>query len=412
MTDVMLREAAETMPITEVEQRVIGALLLDGPRFREAASQCTPRDFFDRRLGDIFAGMASMVGNREPIDTITVADHLQGWGVHVGAEDLFRWTSLVSTTVNVGYYAGIVRRAAMRRELREAARRLNENASKEAIGPGESLEKAMTDLREIRDGHMIEDLSAVSLSQVLRSTETDYDWVINGLLERRDRFMLTGGEGGGKTTLMRQLAITAAAGIHPFREYPIAPAKVLVVDAENTVKQWARETRKWASSAEQLEADDPYKNFHLTCASRMDLTTDMDLGKLHRLVDEHNPDVLFIGPLYRLTRGAINNDDDAAPLLAALDTLRDRGLALVIEAHAGHATNPRGERDLRPRGSSALLGWPEFGYGLRRNSKNPMHVDMVKWRGDRDARGWPEKLGRSANPGKPGSQRWPWRPVD
>lgn len=412
MTDMMIREAAETMPISEVEQRVIGSLLLDGRLFREAASQCTPRDFFDKRLGDIFQGMAVMVGNREPIDTITVADHLQGWGVHVAAEDLFRWTSLVATSVNVGYYASIVRRAAMRRELREVARRLNDSASKEAVQPGEALEVAMTDLRDVRDGHMIEDLSSVSLSDVLRTTDTEYDWVISGLLERRDRFMLTGGEGGGKTTMMRQLAITAASGIHPFREYPIPAARVLFVDAENTQKQWARETRKWAAAAAQLEADDPYENFHLACVNRMDLTRDMDLGKLHRLVDEHKPDVLFIGPLYRLTRGAINNDDDAAPLLAALDTLRDRGLALVIEAHAGHATNPRGERDLRPRGSSALLGWPEFGYGLRRNSKNPYHVDMVKWRGDRDARGWPEKLGRTTNPGQPGSQRWPWRPVD
>ncbi len=413
MTDtVVLREAAEAMPIAQVEQRVIGALLLNGRLFREAASQCTPADFFDRRLGDIFAGMAGMFGNREPIDTITVADHLQQWGVHLPVEELFKWTDAVTTTANVAYYAGIVRRASMRRDLREVARRLNDSASKQELAPGEALEAALTDLREVREGHMIEELTAVPLSHVLHETSTDYDWVIQGLLERKDRFMLTGGEGGGKTTMMRQLAITAAAGIHPFREYPITPARVLVVDTENTEKQWARETRKWAHSAEQLEADDPYKNFHLSCTSRLDLTKDMDLGKLHRLVDEHRPDVLFIGPLYRLTRGAINNDDDAAPLLAALDTLRDRGLALVIEAHAGHATNPRGERDLRPRGSAALLGWPEFGYGLRRNQKNALHVDMVKWRGDRDARGWPAKLGRSSNPGQPGSQRWPWRPVD
>ncbi|MBK0297059.1 hypothetical protein IAE22_34985, partial [Bacillus sp. S34] len=81
------------------------------------------------------------------------------------------------------------------------------------------------------------------------------------------------------------------------------------------------------------------------------------------------PDVLFIGPLYRLIPRAINSDDDAAPLLAALDTLRDRGLAMVIEAHAGHAVGHGGERDLRPRGSAALLGWPEFGLGLRQDKK-------------------------------------------
>jgi len=407
----VMREAGESMPISLVERIVIGSLMLDSGYLRDATSQCTPRDFFDKQLGDIFAGIAAMYASREPIDVLTVSDHLQQWGVRFAAEDLHTWTSEVPTAASVGSYAAIIRRASMRRDLRAAAVHLNERTTKDEVPPGEALEMAMSELREIRDGHAVEDLPALPLSHVLHSTDTAYDWVIQGLLERRDRFMLTGGEGGGKTTLMRQIAITAASGIHPFYEHPIPAARVLVVDAENTEKQWARETRKWASSAGQLEADDPYENFHLSCAKRMDLTRDGDLGQLHRLVDSYNPDVLFIGPLYRLTRGAINNDDDAAPLLAALDTLRDRGLALVIEAHAGHATNPRGERDLRPRGSSALLGWPEFGYGLRRNAKNPLHVDMVKWRGDRDARGWPEKLARSANPGQPGSQRWPWRPV-
>jgi replicative DNA helicase len=221
--------------------------------------------------------------------------------------------------------------------------------------------------------------------------------------------MITGPEGFGKSTLVRQLAITAAAGIHPFREYPIEPARVLVIDAENTEKQWARETSKWANSAETITSENPSENMQLACVRRLDLSKDIDLGQVHRLIDQHQPDVLFIGPLYRLIPRAINSDDDAAPLLANLDTIRDRGIALVIEAHAGHATNPKGERDLRPRGSAALLGWPEFGLGLRRNAKNPLHADLVRWRGDRDQRGWPGKLGRAA---KQGDQRWPWRPVD
>lgn len=396
----------------DVERVVIGALLLDARYFRQAAAECTPRDFADGRLGDIYTGMARMVAEREPIDVLTVAAHLTEWGIPHGAistADLFAWVEQVPTAANVGYYAAQVRVQAMRRGLADTAQRIAE--STKTMTPDAVLEQAMKDLRDLREDHIIDELTAIPLAQVLHS-DVEYDWVIRGLLERKDRLMLTGAEGGGKSTLIRQMAITAAAGIHPFREYPIEPARVLVVDAENTEKQWARETRKWAHSAEQLDTDDPYKNFRLSCSPRLDLTKDMDLGKLHRLVDEHKPDVLFIGPLYRLTKGAINNDDDAAPLLAALDTLRDRGLAMVIEAHAGHAQNARGERDLRPRGSAALLGWPEFGYGLRRNSKNPMHVDMVKWRGDRDARGWPEKLGRSTNPGAPGSQRWPWRPVD
>ena len=91
------------------------------------------------------------------------------------------------------------------------------------------------------------------------------------------------------------------------------------------------------------------------------------------------------------------SDDDAAPLLAALDTLRDRDVALVIEAHAGKATSDKGERNLAPRGSSALLGWPEFGLGLRPVKGKPHEIELIRWRGDREERMWPRKLKKSAD---------------
>lgn len=391
----------------DVERVVIASLLLDGKRMREVAKQCTPKDFMDHRLGAIYSGMARMVAQGEPIDQITVANHLVDWDVRgVQMADLFAWTSEVPHAGNVTFYAEQVRRNAMQRALMVAAKRVEDSVGQEP--PDRVLERALEDLRGIREDHIIDELAAVSLLDVLQ-TDVKYDWAITGLLERRDRVMITGAEGFGKSTLVRQLAITAAAGIHPFREYEIPPARVLVIDAENTLVQWARETQKWANAAQTISSDDPTRNMQLVCTRRMDLSKDIDLGQVHRMIDLHRPDVLFIGPLYRLSNGGINEEEVATALLANLDTIRDRGIALVIEAHAGHVTNPKGERDLRPRGSSALLGWPEFGIGLRRNAKNPLHADLVRWRGDRDQRGWPSKLGRAA---KQGDQRWPWRPVD
>lgn len=392
--------------IVDVERMVVAAILLDGRVLRDAASVCTPGDFHEPRLGQIFAGMCRMFADGEPIDAITVSGHLKAW--KVGGVDfvtLSRWTSEVPTAANVAFYAEQVRAAAMERGAVKIATRMRQGLTELPVG--RVLSRAVEDIHELQEQHAVDELETVTLNELLHA-DVEYDWTIDGLLERKDRLMITGAEGGGKSTLIRQLALAAASGIHPFREYPIEPARVLVVDAENTHTQWGRETRKWAQSAEQLGAADPNERMHMSFVRRMDLTTDRDLSMVHRLVDRNEPDVLFIGPLYRLAT-KLNNDDEAAPLLAALDTLRDRGLALVIEAHAGHATNQSGERDLRPRGSSQLLGWPEFGYGLRRNRRNPMHVDVVRWRGDRDARGWPSKLGRAT---VPGTQRWPWRPVD
>jgi replicative DNA helicase len=122
----------------------------------------------------------------------------------------------------------------------------------------------------------------------------------------------------------------------------------------------------------------------------MDITADRDLARIHHILDAIEPDMLVIGPLYRLVPRALQTDDEAAPVLTALDTIRARGVALLIEAHAGHGIGRHGVRDLRPRGSSALLGWPEFGFGMR--GRDDGTCDLVPWRGERDEREWPRHL--------------------
>jgi len=244
-------------------------------------------------------------------------------------------------------------------------------------------------------------LAAKPLSEILDGDDA-YDWIIPGLIERQDRAVFTGGEGAGKTTLMRQMAVLSAAGIHPFTFQPIKPVNVLVVDAENTERQWRRAVRWTSARAAEIGAVDPRHSLHITAGKRIDVTRGSHLGEIHRLVDLHKPDVLFIGPLYKLVPKAITNDDDAAPLLVALDSLRERGLALIMEAHAGKANGSDGERNLAPRGSAALMGWPEFGLGLR-HTEDPKLVDVIRWRGDRDERDWPTRMYKGGD--------WPWTPT-
>jgi len=262
----------------------------------------------------------------------------------------------------------------------------------------DAMTMALDEWNSVR-GAVTTGMTAKTLAEVLEGTD-EYDWLIPSLLERMDRLILTGGEGAGKSTFVRQLAIMAAAGIHPTTFREIKPINVLVVDAENTEKQWRRNARDLVAKARLSGSRDPASHLNLACISRLDITTERDLGSIHRLVDEYQPDLLMIGPLYRLIPRAINSDDDAAPLIAALDSLRARGLALVMEAHAGHAQTKGGDRDLRPRGSSALMGWPEFGFGIGMDQEDPNLAHLIRWRGDRDQRDWPRDIRRGGD--------WPW----
>lgn len=205
------------------------------------------------------------------------------------------------------------------------------------------------------------------------------------------------------STFLRQIATMSAAGLHPFHQGQIEPLNVLVIDAENSERQWRRAVRGLAERAATMGRRDPRDHLALHCVPVMDIAKPNDLGQIHRWIDESKPDIVLLGPLYRMTGGSLNKEEDAKPVLNALDSIRERDVAMLIEVHAGLDKDSTGERGLRPRGSSTLIGWPEFGLGLRRDKKiegRTPTFSLVRWRGDRDRREWPTKLHRG--------QGWPW----
>lgn len=382
--------------------------MLDPTSYKLVDGRVSGDDFTDLRLGAVFAGMEQMLAKGEPVNAISVAANFPAWKVRLPVEVTHDWVGEVPLAYRAGEFADAVRDAAVRRGLADVSRRYLEAANDPGWVSGDAVSRAIEELERLRENSGARSFVAKKLAEILSGSD-EYDWLIPGLLERRDRLVLTGAEGAGKTTFVRQLAILAAAGLHPLKNAQIDPVKVLVVDAENTESQWRRAVRWMTSKAAAAGSADPGQEIRIMAGSRIDITRGTHLGEIHRLVDAHKPDMLLIGPLYKLVPKAINNDDDAAPLIVALDSLRDRGLALVMEAHAGHALGAGGERDLRPRGSSALLGWPEFGFGLRPLADDPDTVGLVRWRGDRDKRDWPKHLRR----GVPGEWAWvPSEPID
>lgn len=378
---------------TEAERAVIGAILVDERAFRFVDDILSPGDFSAMQLEQVYAGIQRMVAAGQPVDVLTVGGAMASWGVRgFTSTDLHALTLETPHTAGAAIWAEQVRDRSLRTSVRNVLTSAGASIEAPEAEPGEVLARAIESLREVQSGSVRDPLSAKKLADILAMTDR-YDWVIPGLLERKDRFVLTGGEGAGKSTFVRQVAISSAAGLHPFTGEKIDPVRVLIVDAENSEQQWRRSAERIVATVRRLgPTEDPAQSVNLVCAPRLDVTRDSHLGQIHRLLDRHEPDVLFIGPLYRLTPRAITNDDDAAPLLTALDTIRDRSIAMVMEAHAGHALGAGGERDLRPRGSAALMGWPEFGKGIRLNRDEPDLYDVVSWRGDREERNWPHRL--------------------
>lgn len=371
-------------------ERAVLAACLDSDLARAAARKIlSGPDFHHPAHEAIWNAYGSLERAGKAVAPVTVLDAL---GANPAAVALM--PELVTTFVpaeSVGAHADIVRSWAIRRRLENEARGVMQRALSPNVNPVQYAATVATRFAAIRDSGLPDTTTARTLGELLAEADDEPDWLIPGLLERRDRLMLTGVEGGGKSYVLRQIAICAAAGLDPFDAARIKPIRAVIIDAENTdrqVKRKARPIADWAARRGQS----PYERVTIDCKSRMDITTDRSLAEIHQLLDATQPDIVVIGPLYRLIPRALQSDDEATPLLAALDTIRDRGIALLIEAHAGHTAGEGGKRAMRPRGSSALLGWPEFGYGLVPDGR--VYADLVPWRGDRDERNWPDGLRR------------------
>lgn len=228
----------------------------------------------------------------------------------------------------------------------------------------------------------------ISLDALLDSDEEPYDWLVPGLIEARDRIMLTGLEGGGKSTLARQLAAQIAHGLHPFGDEPFEPVPALVVDCENSERQVRRK-----SAILRKQAGVPL-NFVFR-PDGVDLSIVQHVAWLEDKIKQARPRLLVIGPVYKMAGGDPKDEQTAKSVATTLDHLRvEHNLALVMEAHTPYADGSRSKRPERPYGASLWSRWPEFGLYLAPDG------ELRHWRGQRDEREWPTKLKRG--------ETWPW----
>lgn len=382
----------------DMEQAVLAACLVSKTARDETRKTLAREDFYYGQHTAIWDAMNRLDRHGKTVDALTVTALLDSGSL---AHQLMpQLVTMLAHPDGVPDYAAVVRAWAVKRRLQDEATRVAHQALSPDLNADGFAATVASKFAAIRDaGLAAEDVDALTLDELLDMPEEPYDWIIPGLLERGDRFMLTGEEGLGKSSLLRQIAVLAAGGVHPFlTSTRIKPIKALVYDAENSRRQFVRKTRDLRDYT-CAHGENPGPRVMVQNVGRIDITRDKDLAKIHSICDAMQPDVLVIGPLYRLIPRAVNTDDEATPLLAALDTLKDRGIALLIEAHAGKSVVENGGgRNMAPRGSSALLGWPEFGYGMRRvDAASTHYCDLVPWRGARDERAWPGRMKRGSH---------------
>lgn len=249
--------------------------------------------------------------------------------------------------------------------------------------------------------------TVMTLEEFVAQPLPELEWVIPELLATGERLVLTGVEGFGKSICMRQIGVATAAGLDPFTLAATPPKKVLLVDCENPRRIMVDKLGDLLAVVRQRRAATNQRMWIERYPQGLDLADPKDRLKLHHLCQMIRPDLLLIGPAYKLYVGGSNarEEDLARQVTSVLDGLREEfGFALILEHHSPHGSS--GEtRSVRPIGSSLWLRWPEFGMGLRpqEGTKPPdRKADLIPWRGARDERPWPKQL----EAGGPGELPW------
>lgn len=375
------------------EKAIIGACLMSREARDQSLNLVSTSDFYSVRLGKVFSAVSNLSAAGEGIDLVTVAG-----ASGVPKNFLSECLATVPVSGNVASYcARVVRLSSLRKTLAWAGELSNEAWA----GEYESVAELIGGVDRLLVNGLTPVEPGVEASLVTEQ-ETEPNWLIPNLLEKQDRVIITGAEGGGKSTLCRMIAAKTAAGITPFSNTGFSPQRVLLLDLENSISQLAPQLKRLLASTGGRYAQSLWVKSRV---QGLDLCTKKDADWLRGLLLVHRPSLLVVGPLYKMYRGSDRvskaSEEGAEKVTQVLDDLRvEFDCSLIIEAHAPHGEG--GDRaNWRPRGSTLFLGWPEFGIGMKPLLDDSGTVRLVRWRGDRvRGRDWPDQI-------KEG-RMWPW----
>ncbi|HEY8662336.1 MAG TPA: AAA family ATPase [Propionibacteriaceae bacterium] len=403
-------EASTDVPHDVAAEMAVLGDVLESPGFiRELTLHGS--DFYEPKHGTIWDTITALHRERRPVSAASVLAALSDAGElqRVGGGNYLH-DLIASAQSAPGYHAERIIEMSRRRQLVTAGKRIVTEALT-GHQSDETLDRAISGLHGIRA--FTDDVDTLlNLDEFVNQPLPAEEWVIPNLLAKGERLVLTGTEGLGKSTLIRQIAVAAAAGVDPFTGTFIAPQKVLLIDVENPKRIMVNRFGDLLGAARHANPKfNPNNLFIDRKPEGLNLANPGDRRYLQRRIELTNPDLLVIGPAYKmfLQTAKTGYEELAQQVTGTLDLLRaETTCALILEHHSGHKDAAARVREVRPTGSSLWLRWPEFGYGIRavpndedENAEYRRLVDVVAWRGPRDERPWPQQLER-------GNNGWPW----
>jgi len=217
----------------EVEQEVLGCILLDGPSIEEVIKifgTDADKVFYEPKHAIIFRAMCRLYNRRDPIDIVSVSDELKRHeeldkvGGYYAIAEL---SNKVATAANVGYYAKLVKEKYLYRRLIALATHITSVAYEQSLEVFDLIEQAAQEIFRIsqtgikKDAMPIKDLlkQATKVIEELQSRKSAVTGVPSGFadldrltagFQKSDMIIVAARPSTGKTALALAFARHAA----------------------------------------------------------------------------------------------------------------------------------------------------------------------------------------------------------
>lgn len=232
MADTSQRIDTVRMPpqSLEAEAALLGSIILDKEAIWRVVDHLEPKDFYKAVHRTIYEAVIEILGRREAIDVLSVSNRLKEKNQLEEIGGMAYLTSLVNTVPtasNAGYYARLVHRKRIHRDLIEASHRIAELGYKEEADLETILDDAEKTVFAVAQSSLAQEFLPVKRSLdeawqrieklhagdgALRGVSTgfpDLDNILAGL-QRSDLIVLASRPSLGKTSLALDIAKNVA----------------------------------------------------------------------------------------------------------------------------------------------------------------------------------------------------------
>ncbi|HFP3939339.1 TPA: SPI-7-type island replicative DNA helicase [Escherichia coli] len=215
----------------EAEQAVLGGLMLENERWDEVVLMLSPDDFYVAQHRAIFRAMSELAVNGQPLDLITLSEHLEHQGrldVLGGFAYLAELSKNTPSAANIMAYAGIVVEKSVLRQLQATGNTLIADVaapnatSRDVLDAAERRLFALAQNRTLRErteaslssalDTVLQQLESVLGSGGVTGTPTGFDCLdeMTCGLQPGDLVLLAARPSMGKTSLALSMCLSAA----------------------------------------------------------------------------------------------------------------------------------------------------------------------------------------------------------